>query len=74
MKGILLLLEESMGTRRPNDRKLSGLSNVLLELCKSVPFETVFKNDVECMSGMHTYNIHLMEAPHAVLKARLENQ
>ncbi len=48
----LLLLDESMSGWRPKTSKLGGLPNYTFEPRKPVPLGTMFRNSVECLSGV----------------------
>ena len=52
---LVMLLDESMSGWRPNSSKLEGLSNISFEPRKPVPLGAMFKNGVECISGVFTY-------------------
>eukprot|EP00957_Ditylum_brightwellii_P077107 5860418-Ditylum_brightwellii.AAC.1 len=39
----------------PKTSKLGGLPNILFEPCKPVPLGTMFKNGVECISGILSF-------------------
>jgi hypothetical protein len=49
---VLLMLDESMTGWRPNTSKLGGLPNHTCKPRKPVPLRTMFRNGVECISGM----------------------
>jgi hypothetical protein len=49
---VLLLLDESMSGWRPKTSKLGGLPNYTFEKRKPVPLGTMFRNGVECITGM----------------------
>ena len=61
-KAILLLLDESMSGWRPKTSKLGGLPNISFEPRKPVPLGTMFKNGVECISGVFAYQDVVMGA------------
>jgi hypothetical protein len=48
----LLMLDESMYGWRPKTLKLGGLPNYIYEPRKPVPLGTMFRNGVECISGI----------------------
>jgi hypothetical protein len=48
----LLMLDESMSWWMPKTSKLGGLTNYTYEPRKSVPLGTMFRNGVECISGI----------------------
>ena len=50
IKAVLLLRDESMSG--PKTSKLGGLPNISFEPRKRVPLGTMFKNGVECISGI----------------------
>ena len=52
IKTVLMLLDESMSGWRPKTTKLGGLPNYTFEPCKPVPLGTMFRNGVECISGV----------------------
>jgi len=52
IKTFLLLLDESMSGWRPKTTKLGGLPNYTFEPRKPVPLGTMFRNGVECISGV----------------------
>jgi hypothetical protein len=49
---FLMLVDESMSGWRPKTTKLGGLSNYTLEPRKPVPLGTMFRNGVECITGV----------------------
>ncbi len=52
VKTMLLMLDESMSGWRPKTSKFGGLPNYTYEPRKPVPLGTMFRNGVECMSGV----------------------
>jgi hypothetical protein len=52
VKTVLMLVDESMSGWRPKTTKLGGLPNYTYEPRKPVPLGTMFRNGVECVSGM----------------------
>jgi hypothetical protein len=48
----MLLLDESMSGWRPKSMKLGGFPNITYEPRKPKPLGTMFKNGVECISGV----------------------
>jgi hypothetical protein len=48
----LLLLDESMSGWRPKTSKLGGLPNYTFEPRKPIPLGTMFRNGVECITGI----------------------
>ena len=61
-KSILLMLDESMSAWRPKTSKLGGLPNISFEPRKPVPLGTMFKNGVECISGIFAFQDVVMGA------------
>jgi hypothetical protein len=55
MTTMLLMLDESMSGWRPKTSKLGGLPNYTYEPRKPVPLGTMFRNGVECISGILVY-------------------
>ncbi len=49
---MLLMLDESMSGWRPKTSRLGGLPNISFEPRKPIPLGTMFKNGVECLSGI----------------------
>ena len=47
---------------RPKTSKLGGLPNISFEPRKPVPLGTMFKNGVECISGVFAYQDYVMGA------------
>jgi hypothetical protein len=47
-----MLVDESMSGWRPKTTKLGGLPNCTFEPRKPVPLGTMFRNGVECISGV----------------------
>jgi hypothetical protein len=52
IKTMMMLVDESMSRWRPKTTKLGGLPNNTFELRKPVPLGTMFRNGVECISGI----------------------
>jgi len=52
LKTTMLLLDESISGWRPRSTKLGGFPNITYEPRKPKPLGTVFKNGVECISGV----------------------
>jgi len=52
LKTVLMLVDESMSGWRPKTTKLGGLPNYTFEPRKPVPLGTMFRNGVECISGI----------------------
>ena len=52
LKTYLMMLDESMSGWRPKTTKLGGLPNYTFEPRKPVPLGTMFRNGVECISGV----------------------
>jgi hypothetical protein len=52
VKVDLLMLDESMSGWRPKTSKLGGLPNFTFEPRKPIPLGTMFRNGVECISGL----------------------
>ena len=52
IKTFLLLIDESMSGWRPKTTKFGGLPNYTFEPRKPVPLGTMFRNGVECISGV----------------------
>jgi hypothetical protein len=52
IKTVLMLVDESMSGWRPKTTKLGGLPNYTFEPRKPVPLGTMFRNGVECVSGI----------------------
>ena len=52
LKAVLVVLDESMSGWRPKTSKLGGLPNYTWEPRKPVPLGTMFRNGVECISGI----------------------
>jgi len=52
---VLLMLDESMSAWRPKTSKYGGLPNYTFEPRKPVPLGTMFKNAVECITGIFMY-------------------
>ena len=48
----MLLLDESMSGWRPKTTQLSGIPNITYEPRKPKPLGTMFRNGVECISGL----------------------
>jgi hypothetical protein len=48
----MLLLDESMSGWRPKSTKLGGFPNITYKPRKPKPLGTMFKNGVECISGV----------------------
>ena len=61
-KSILLILDESISAWRPKTSKLGGLPNTSFEPRKPVPLGTMFKNGVECISGIFAFQDVVMGA------------
>ena len=55
VKAILLLHDESMSVWRPKTSKLVGLPKFLFEPCKPIMLGKIFKNFVECISGIFPF-------------------
>ena len=49
---VLMMLDESMSGWRPKTSKLGGLPNYTFEPRKPIPLGTMFKNGVECITGV----------------------
>lgn len=58
----LLMLDESMSGWRPKTSKLGGLPNYTYEPRKPVPLGTMFRNGVECTSGLLVFQ-DVVQAP-----------
>jgi hypothetical protein len=52
LKAVLVMLDESMSGWRPKTSKLGGLPNYTFEPRKPIPLGTMFRNGVECISGI----------------------
>jgi hypothetical protein len=52
LKCVLLVLDESMSGWRPKSTKTGGLPKLSWEPRKPVPLGTMFRNGLECMSGI----------------------
>ena len=52
LKAVLLMLDESMSGWRPKTSKTGGLPKISFEPRKPVPLGTMFRNGVECISGI----------------------
>ena len=52
IKTVLMMVDESMSGWRPKTSKLGGLPNYTFEPRKPVPLGTMFRNGVECVSGI----------------------
>jgi len=52
LKTVLMMVDESMSGWRPKTTKLGGLPNYTFEPRKPVPLGTMFRNGVECLSGI----------------------
>jgi hypothetical protein len=52
IKTVLMLVDESMSGWRPKTSKLGGLPNYTFEPRKPIPLGTMFRNGVECVSGI----------------------
>jgi len=52
MKTMMMLVDESGSGWRPKTTKLRGLPNYMFEPRKPVPLGTMFRNGVECVSGI----------------------
>jgi hypothetical protein len=52
IKTVLLLIDESISGWRPKTKKLGGLPNYTFEPRKPVPLGTMFRNGVECITGL----------------------
>ena len=59
---VLLLLDESMSGWRPKTSRLGGLPNYTFERRKPVPLGTMFRNGVECITGMRVFQ-DVVEGP-----------
>jgi hypothetical protein len=55
----LLLLDESMSGWRPKTSKLGGLPNYTFEPRKPIPLGTMFRNGVECITGLLPFKVQL---------------
>lgn len=52
LKTTMLLLDESMSGWRPKTTQLGGIPNITYEPRKPKPLGTMFRNGVECISGV----------------------
>ncbi len=52
IKTVLMVVDESMSGWRPKTTKFGGLPNYTYEPRKPVPLGTMFRNGVECISGV----------------------
>ena len=56
LKAVLLMLDESMSGWRPKTSKLGGLPNYTYEPRKPIPLGMMFRNGVECITGIFLFN------------------
>jgi len=68
LKCVLLMLDESMSGWRPKTSKLGGLPNFTMEPRKPVPIGTMFRNGVECITGIFMYQDVVMAPDHQLEK------
>ena len=66
---LLLMLDESMSGWRPKTSRLGGLPNITFEPRKPIPIGTMFKNGVECISGMIVFQ-DIVQAPDVQAKKK----
>jgi hypothetical protein len=62
LKCVLLNLDESMSGWRPKSTKTGGLPKLSWEPQKPVPLGTMFRNGVECMSGILVFQDVVQDA------------
>ena len=73
LKVVLLLLDESMSGWRPKTSKLGGAPNLTYEPRKPVSLGTMFRNGVECISGI-IVNQDVVQPPEVQARKKYQDE